>query len=333
VHNCTKLKRFHEEVQKRQETLKRGTRSRIIQLRQHVFPIEEFSEGSRRPEAKGMFGSQTESWSDEDDETVRSLMVAQSNYWSKPDDLVSSFGTCHTITGPNGPTLPSSGDYSAYNMWADRSQTAGPSSTTRNPAHCIAAALTYTTQFVNLIAYYVDLRLPHRLSYSEFANGNLSNGKFSRKVAKLNANVIHLCSSQGIHATSLQPRKTISNILLMFDPEQSDLGRRGPFEVALQLAKSMEDSLEKDLVICEEGPPDSDSEWSVPSDWETINRAAVYEEFGLHEMNKATELVPSPTISFMMADSSIISRSQSANSLAGTGLLSSFTSLFRGWNK
>lgn len=36
---------------------------------------------------------------------------------------------------------------------------------TRNPAHCIASGLTYATQFVNLIAYYLDLRLPHRLSY------------------------------------------------------------------------------------------------------------------------------------------------------------------------
>lgn len=81
---------------------------------------------------------------------------------------------------------------------------------------------------------------------SEFRNGDLVNGKFNKKVAKLNANVIHLCSSQGIHlllllfiysfcklffdskgihATSLQPRKTISNLLLLFDPEQADLGR------------------------------------------------------------------------------------------------------------
>lgn len=47
VHSCTKLKRFHEEVQRRQENLKRGTKSRIIQLRHHVFPVEEVNQGNR----------------------------------------------------------------------------------------------------------------------------------------------------------------------------------------------------------------------------------------------------------------------------------------------
>lgn len=171
--------------------------------------------------------------------------------------------------------------------------------------------------------------------FSEFRNGDLINGKFNKKVAKLNANVIHMCSSQGIHATSLQPRKTIPNLLLLFDDEQADLGRRGPFEVASQLAKSMEDSIEKDLqiVVFNEGDA-SDEEW-FPSDWETINRGAVEEEFGLGvvEEMKATEL-PSPigNTSFMGNSSSSMFRSSSANSLGGGGLLSSVTSLFR-WGK
>jgi hypothetical protein len=109
--------------------------------------------------------------------------------------------------------------------------------------------------------------------------------------------------------------------------------RRGPFEVASQLAKSMEDSIEKDLVIYEEGSSESDTEWNdstFPSDWETINRAAICEEFGVQEMTAAQ--CSSPTASF--AGSSIY-RSSSANSLGGvgTGLFSSVTSFFRGWNK
>jgi hypothetical protein len=61
--------------------------------------------------------------------------------------------------------------------------------------------------------------------FSEFTNGDLNGGKFNRKVAKLNANVIHLCASQGVHPSYLQPRKTLSNLLLLFDPAQADLGR------------------------------------------------------------------------------------------------------------
>jgi len=78
---------------------------------------------------------------------------------------------------------------------------------------------------VNLLAYFLDLRLPHRLSFSEFTNGDLLGSKFTRKVAKLNANIIHLCGSQGIPSSFLEPRRTISNLLLLFDPEISDLGR------------------------------------------------------------------------------------------------------------
>lgn len=34
-----------------------------------------------------------------------------------------------------------------------------------NPAYNISAALTYTTQLVNVIAYYVNVKLPYKLSY------------------------------------------------------------------------------------------------------------------------------------------------------------------------
>jgi beclin 1-associated autophagy-related key regulator len=34
-----------------------------------------------------------------------------------------------------------------------------------NPAYNISAALTYTTQFVNVLAFYLDVRLPNKLCY------------------------------------------------------------------------------------------------------------------------------------------------------------------------
>lgn len=60
-----------------------------------------------------------ETFSDEEDDTVRSLMTAKSDYWGRPDELVSSFGSCYNVTSSLGPTLPASGDYSAYNMWSE----------------------------------------------------------------------------------------------------------------------------------------------------------------------------------------------------------------------
>jgi len=134
----------------------------------------------------------------------------------------------------------------------------GVSSSTvpRNPAQTIVAALVFTTQLVNIIAFYLDLRLPHRLSYrcgkltlfcrfygknmaigelfkyyfivfssSEFSNGDLVGKKFNRKVAKLNANIIHLCSSQNVGPSYLYPRQTLPNLLYIFEPDFADLGR------------------------------------------------------------------------------------------------------------
>lgn len=134
----------------------------------------------------------------------------------------------------------------------------------------------------------------------------------------------------------------MANLLLLFDPEQAELGSRGPFEVASQLAKSMEDSIEKDLVIFpsqeETEETSSEAEDWVPSDWETINRAAVAEEWGVLEMAKAAAESPTANTSYFgQFGSSSIYRSGSANSLGsgGTnhGLLSSVTSFFRGWGK
>lgn len=34
-----------------------------------------------------------------------------------------------------------------------------------NPVYNISAALTYATQLVNIIAYYVNVRLPYKLAY------------------------------------------------------------------------------------------------------------------------------------------------------------------------
>lgn len=39
-----------------------------------------------------------------------------------------------------------------------------------NPAYNISAALTYATQLVNIIAYYVNVRLPYKLAYGYVKN-------------------------------------------------------------------------------------------------------------------------------------------------------------------
>ena len=62
--------------------------------------------------------SSNDGWSDEEDDTVRSLMAATSKKGGggcSPTDMSSTFGLGHSIAGVLGPSLPVSGDYSAYN--------------------------------------------------------------------------------------------------------------------------------------------------------------------------------------------------------------------------
>lgn len=53
----------------------------------------------------------------------------------------------------------------------------------------------------------------------------MSEGQFARRVARLNANVLHLCFSQSVNPYLLRPTATIHNILCLINPELSDLGR------------------------------------------------------------------------------------------------------------
>lgn len=126
-----------------------------------------------------------------------------------------------------------------------------------NPAYNINAALTYATQLVNIIAYYLDVRLPYKLAYrfdvtpiltpfsfrrnfifnifssysilflrfSEFYGSEMSDQKFTRKVARLNSNILHLCFTQNTDTSVLHPMHTLQNLMHLLNTEISDLGR------------------------------------------------------------------------------------------------------------
>lgn len=70
------------------------------------------------------------------------------------------------------PSLPGNGDYSAYIDWMDKHKDGVPSTgandtlSSTNNAYRISAALTYTAQFVHLLSYYLDVRLPYNVCYA-----------------------------------------------------------------------------------------------------------------------------------------------------------------------
>ncbi|XP_043201981.1 beclin 1-associated autophagy-related key regulator-like [Amphibalanus amphitrite] len=146
------------------------------------------------------------------------------------------------------PTLPGSGDYSAYHVWAAAGQepvpTPAPTSGSVSPVHNLSAALTYTAQLLNVIAFYMDVRPRNRLCYSEFCRYEMSEREFNHRVAKLNANLVCLCLHAGVDAALLEPRRTAYNLTLLLG---GDLGRRGAVSPPDALVASMEESMRADL--------------------------------------------------------------------------------------
>jgi len=151
------------------------------------------------------------------------------------------------------PWLPSSGDYSSYSLWVNDNKDRAPvneCSGRENPAMQIGAALAYTTQLVKNIASYLDVILPIPMALNMFNGELLNDAMFSYNVAKLNVNVIHLCVSQGIDISLLNSQRTLKNLLLLFDINICDLGRKPIFDLENdELALKMEKHLSKDLTL------------------------------------------------------------------------------------
>uniref|UniRef100_A0A182Y1X0 Beclin 1-associated autophagy-related key regulator n=1 Tax=Anopheles stephensi TaxID=30069 RepID=A0A182Y1X0_ANOST len=264
-----------------QERLRQLKRDQVQQLVRIIFPITQTivsrsslagSTTSTTSSASGSSAggtglSNTRSTIHEISEATRTAYVR--GQWVLQD----SFGEVqHVIIAP---ALPGTGNYSAYNDWATgdgggavmnaastaatstmevSSSPAGGSSRvgSHNPAHTIAAALTYTAQLVALLGYYLDVRLPYRVSYADFCTTTLSEAQFARKVARLNADIVFLCHTQGCRLNDMNPTHTLENLLRLL--KSPDLGHCGPTDRNSCLSDSMEQLLMQHI------GEDSDSE-------------------------------------------------------------------------
>uniref|UniRef100_T1HD43 Uncharacterized protein n=1 Tax=Rhodnius prolixus TaxID=13249 RepID=T1HD43_RHOPR len=298
-----KLKEQEEVLQKAQEELKEVRRTNIQQLVHYIFPITVVKPNN---------------CSHEDSDTVSALEEAchtayVQGKWVVTNNISSELQYCIVA-----PALPSSGNYMAYNDWVAANKDGVPTATNTvdfNPAYNISAALTYTTQLVNMLAYYLDVRLPSKLCYSEFCTHELSKEKFTKRVARLNWNVVHLCLSQNVEPSKLKPECTLGNILTLLDLNCSDLGRSAACNVDAVAARSLEDGLRPALEVASDSEDSEDDSEHLSFEWEAVANV------GLPE----AEAGPLQNVS---------SQQVSSTSIAG-GLLNStaasIASLWRGW--
>ncbi|XP_055529287.1 beclin 1-associated autophagy-related key regulator isoform X2 [Wyeomyia smithii] len=250
------------ELQNKLRILKRDNIEKLIK---YIFPISQAV--SNRSSFSSSDG-ESKNTINEISEATRTAYVR--GKWVLQD----SFGEIqHIIVAP---ALPGNGNYLAYNVWKttnDASSSGGknedPNKTmaNRNPAHTIAAALTYTTQLVQIMCYYLDIRFPYKVSYGDFCTTALSDGNFSRKVARLNANILYLCYAHGCRLTELNPTHTLENLQRLLNPTHAELGRLGPTDRNFCLNEQVDAALTQNLGAGE----DSDSDEStLHQDWEAV---------------------------------------------------------------
>ncbi|XP_049527614.1 beclin 1-associated autophagy-related key regulator-like [Dermacentor silvarum] len=167
---------------------------------------------------------------------------------------------CYNLVGVR---LPTSGDYSQYCHWlAEQQERAWPAPEEPcNVGYTLSAGLMYAAQMVAVLAFYLDVPLPHSLCYSQFGARDESEDDFRNLVARLNSNVLHLCASQGLEPPLLRPRTTLRNLALLVQ-HQGNI-RLGPFEMSSDLWASLEESLGPEL---QPSDPDSDDN----DDWEDV---------------------------------------------------------------
>ncbi|XP_071453828.1 beclin 1-associated autophagy-related key regulator [Hetaerina americana] len=243
-----------------------------------------------------------------------SRMAYVRGQWVLTDTLTSGCGSPGELRNVIvASSLPPSGDYSAYGLWVaankDGLTSGGPETVIKHhPAYTISAALTYTTQLVNVLAYYLDVRLPKKLCYSDFCGHEMGERRFARKVAKLNANILHLCFSQNVDPKLLHPQQTLRNLLLLLNPKVSDLGRQGPMEVNPDLAKSLEDQLTsaleaRDGTDDEDSGSDDDGD-ALTGEWEAVPHLPYMEAPHGHLVSRYPSFMPASSSSSSSSSSS-----------------------------
>ncbi|KAL0280944.1 UNVERIFIED_CONTAM: hypothetical protein PYX00_002089 [Menopon gallinae] len=294
-----KIRERRNKVSELEAELKKVVKENVEDLMYYIFPIYKIDPVSKSEEE-----------SDPTD-TVSALAEAtRTSYIRGKWVFMDSSGEVrYRIVAP---TLPGSGDYSAYSdsVAAIRKGIPDNYKLEENEAYNISAALCYTTQLVNLLAFYLDIILPKKLNYTDFYNIDISDHKFNKKISKLNTNILYLGFSQGIDTFLLNPKQTLCNILHLV--QYPNLGRTEPFEIDSNLVMSLE-NFETDQET-EEGSEEEEEENNiVSSEWEAIS------------LVPCPESVPGPAA----FSTNQVQNSQAA-SMAG-GLVTSLASIFKGW--
>lgn len=263
------------------EELKITRRAHIDRLVKYIFPMSQ-----QMVKSSSLHGVQSRKASNESlkPETISEieeamLMTTYVKSGWKQESLCDLTNKEFIIVAPS---LPSNGNYQEYCDWIhsnkDGSVSSGmtaagsePGHVANNNAYRIAAALTYIAQLLQCLSFYLDVRLPHKVSFNDFCTMGLNEQQFRKKVARLNLNVVYLCYTQNLPMRPIQPARTMENIFQLLDIRNVDFGKTGP---VLDTSQRSVDSIMQsftDIFEDERSDTDDDSEDTIlHKDWENI---------------------------------------------------------------
>uniref|UniRef100_A0ABD2X1I5 Beclin 1-associated autophagy-related key regulator n=1 Tax=Trichogramma kaykai TaxID=54128 RepID=A0ABD2X1I5_9HYME len=309
-----KQERQKESVEKKRLQLKKAIRIAAKQLIEYIFPLSQVdpSECLNKSEDEGSCT----------DMIAFALADASGTSYVRGkwiNDTENSLELHHRIVAP---TLPGSGDYSAYSLWVAQNKDSVPGgnkeNAMHNPAYNITSALAYAAQLVNVLAHYLNVRLPYKLAYGEFYGSEMSDQKFARKVARLNSNILHLCFSQNTETSVLHPMHTLQNLIHLLNTDISDLGRIGPIEVDPNLMAQFNSQLAQDLENSDDSASDEEED-AFNWEWEAVPNVACPEM-----------VVPIPGGMTSQQSASMQVNQSVAGGLV-TSAAASIASIWRGW--
>ncbi|KAH8306256.1 hypothetical protein KR018_005320 [Drosophila ironensis] len=264
VEKIDKLRDTHQGLL---DSAKQAARRSIQQLVTYVFPISEVvlkEEQQRRAAVER----------NEEADTIAALADAKNTSYIRGKWVFHGSGISEVQYRIVGPSLPANGDYNAYLDWLAENKDDVPKSTANEitpskiEAYRIVGALTYTAQLTQLLSFYLNVRLPHKIAYGDFCRKVLNEEQFRRKISRLNSNIMYLAYTQQVKLRALNEQHTLENLLAILDLERSDLGRYGYLDVTnAPLMKSV-DSLLIGIETATES--ESEDENSLRMDWEAV---------------------------------------------------------------
>lgn len=273
--------------QEEMEELKTVRRGHIDKLVKFIFPMYQQMARSTSIHGPQSRKASNESLQPETINEIAEAMLVSTNFRSWTLDSLHDPTKEFVIVAPS---LPSNGNYQDYCDWIqsnkDGTVNSGMNSATssepghvaNNNAYRIAAALTYISQLVQALSFYLDVRLPHKVGYNDFCTMGLNEQQFRKKVVRLNLNIVYLCYTQNLAMKNVQPARTMENIFHLLDIRNVDFGRTGPVLDTSQ--RSVDSIMQSFTDILDDEHSDTDEEsddTTLHKDWENVGNLPLLE--------------------------------------------------------